>query len=217
MISILIPIYNGIEFIDESVTSVFNQTYTQWELLIGINGHPQNSEVYQIAKQYEFLYPSNKVRVFDLFDLKSKVATLNELIKYCNYNYIALLDVDDIWHQHKLQIQSELLHNFDVIGSKCMYFGDKNDFGPNIPIHDFSNFNFKLANPIINSSAIIKKELCHWNDNGIEDYDLWLRLRALNKRFFNCGQILVQHRIHQNSAFNSKGHDLLLKDLLKKY
>lgn len=50
MISILMPIYNGVEFIDESVGSIISQTYTDWELLIGINGHPANSDVYQIAK-----------------------------------------------------------------------------------------------------------------------------------------------------------------------
>ena len=49
MISILIPIYNGIEYINESVSSVLSQTYDKWELLIGINGHPPNSYVYQTA------------------------------------------------------------------------------------------------------------------------------------------------------------------------
>jgi len=43
MISILMPIYNGIEFINESVPSILQQTYGEWELLIGINGHPENS------------------------------------------------------------------------------------------------------------------------------------------------------------------------------
>ena len=52
MISVLIPIYNGIEFIDESVQSVINQTYCDWELLIGINGHCENSSIYQKAKHY---------------------------------------------------------------------------------------------------------------------------------------------------------------------
>jgi len=33
------PIYNGIEFIEESVKSIIKQTYTEWELIIGINGH----------------------------------------------------------------------------------------------------------------------------------------------------------------------------------
>jgi len=45
MISILMPIYNGIEFIEESVSSILNQTYDQWELIIGVNGHPENSPV----------------------------------------------------------------------------------------------------------------------------------------------------------------------------
>ena len=67
MISILIPIYNGVEFIDESVMSVINQTYTEWELLIGINGHPENSSVFITAKEYE--NKSNKIRVFDFFNI----------------------------------------------------------------------------------------------------------------------------------------------------
>ena len=49
MISILMPIYNGIEFIEESVSSILQQTYANWELIIGINGHPENSSIYQIA------------------------------------------------------------------------------------------------------------------------------------------------------------------------
>ena len=53
MISILIPIYNGIEFIEESVSSVLNQTYDQWELLIGINGHPHDSDIYKIANIFK--------------------------------------------------------------------------------------------------------------------------------------------------------------------
>ena len=47
------PIYNGIEFISDSVGSIIKQTYNDWELIIGINGHPQNSDVYKIAKYFE--------------------------------------------------------------------------------------------------------------------------------------------------------------------
>jgi len=52
MISILIPLYNGIEFLEESVNSVINQTYSQWELLIGVNGYSTNSDIYFKAKEY---------------------------------------------------------------------------------------------------------------------------------------------------------------------
>jgi glycosyltransferase involved in cell wall biosynthesis len=216
MISILLPIYNGIVFIDESVSSILNQTYDKWELLIGINGHPENSEVFKKAKEYEkYENVGERIRVFDFFNSKGKSNTLNEMIQYCRYNYIALLDVDDIWHPQKLEIQSQVfLYDYDVIGSRCIWFGETNGIVPNIPIGDISNFDFSTVNPIINSSCIIRKELCHWNENGVEDYDLWLRLRKSGKTFFNCKAVLVKHRIHNASAFNAKGNDNKVDNLL---
>ena len=219
MISILIPIYNGIEFIEESVSSVLNQTYEQWELLIGVNGHPQDSEVYKIAKKYETNAGQTlgKIRVFDFYNIKGKANTLNEMIQFCNYNYVAILDVDDIWHPKKLEIQSKELENYDVIGSNCIWFGDRPGIVPKIPLGDISDYDFSLVNPIINSSSVIRKELCYWNENGIEDYDMWLRLRKQNKKIYNFKEILVKHRIHNDSAFNSKGNNNKVDGLLKSY
>lgn len=217
MISILMPIYNGIEYIDESVSSILRQTYTDWELIIGVNGHPKDSDTYLLAKNYE--KKSNKIKVFDLYEIKGKSNTLNKMIQYCNYNYIALLDVDDIWFEDKLLLQSQVLDKFDVIGSKCIWIGERPGVIPNIPVGNISDFDFKLVNPIINSSCIIKKDLCYWDPlhDGIEDYDLWLRLKKSSKMFFNFKEILVKHRIHNTSAFNSKGNHLQVKDLIQKY
>jgi glycosyltransferase involved in cell wall biosynthesis len=146
---------------------------------------------------------SNKIRVFDFHTIKGKANTLNEMLKHCSYNYIAILDVDDMWYPNKLEIQLQYLKDYDVIGSNCVWFGEREGIVPPIPIGDISSFDFKTVNPIINSSSIIKKRLCYWNDNFVEDYDLWLRLRQQGKKFFNCNEILVKHRIHSSSAFNS--------------
>ena len=216
MISILIPVYNGIEYIDESVTSVISQTYDNWEIIIGINGHIQNSPVFQQAKQYE----SDKIKVIDMYTIKGKSAALNEMVKHCSYDYVAILDVDDIWHPEKLQVQIQYLQSYDVIGSNCIWFGDMNDIIPQIPQLDISEFDFKQVNPIINSSSIIRKDLCWWDEDihsGVEDYDLWIRLRLLRCKFYNCPEILVKHRIHQTSAFNSKGNHNAVPELLAKY
>lgn len=217
MISILIPIYNGIEFIDDSVSSVLNQTYKNWELLIGINGHNKNSIQFQKAKLYENV--DNKIRVLDLYNIKGKSNTLNAMLNYCKFNFIALLDVDDIWEYNKLEIQSKLLPTYDVIGSNCVYFGEKENIVPIIPTNDFSNVDFLNVNPIINSSCIIKKDLCYWNSmyDGVEDYELWLKLWKQKKRFFNCPEILVKHRIHGESAFNAKNNNDKVKSLLLNY
>lgn len=215
MISILMPIYNGFEFIKESVVSVLNQTYQDWELIIGINGHPPDSQIYQSAKSLETV--SNKIHVYDLHAVRGKANALNVMLQYCAYEHIAILDVDDIWTIDKLEKQEPFLEYYDVVGSQCIYFGDINGHIPGTPVGDLSVVDFTIGNPVINSSAIIKKELCHWNENGIEDYDLWLRLRKQNKTFYNYAGVLVKHRIHSASAFNSKGHEDKVSDILEEF
>lgn len=216
MISILMPIYNGIEFIEESVSSVLKQTFTEWELIIGINGHSPNSEIYKIAKSYET--KSNKIRVYDLIDIRGKSDALNHMLQYCNHDYVALLDVDDIWMDNKLQTQFIYCFVYDVIGSQCVYFGSMEGITPRIPLNDFSDFDFALCNPIINSSVLIRKDLCLWLSNdGVEDYELWLTLRKQAKRFYNCSDILVKHRIHPTSAFNTQDHSNLIAKLIDNY
>lgn len=211
------PIYNGVEFINESVSSIIRQTYGDWELLIGINGHSENSEVFKIAKMYEKNEP--RIKVYDFYNIKGKSNTLNELIKYCKYDNVALLDVDDIWHNRKLETQVKFLDKYDVVGSNCVWFGDIEHIVPKIPVNDFSNFNFAQVNPVINSSSITKKNLCFWRSefDSVEDYDLWIRLRKLNKKFYNCPEILVKHRIHRSSAFNAKGNNDKVMPLLKSH
>ncbi len=207
------PIYNGIEFITESVNSVINQSFENWELIIGINGHENNSAVYQTAYKFQ----DEKIRVFDM-STKGKVDTLNEMIKYCSFDWFAILDVDDYWMNNKLEKQLPYMKDYGVIGTKCVYFGDSSDI-PYIKVGDLSSFNFLDFNTIINSSSLLKKELCVWEDNffGIEDYNLWLKLWRQNTRFYNVDEVLVKHRIHRASAFNAKGNDNFVDELKKKY
>jgi amylovoran biosynthesis glycosyltransferase AmsE len=153
--------------------------------------------------------------VFDFFDLKGKVAALNEMVKYCKYNYVAILDVDDIWHETKLEVQSPFLNTYDVIGTLCIYFGESNLI-PFVPSGDLKNQDFFRLNPIINSSALIRKELCYWDTKFdiLEDYHLWLTLKKRGCSFYNCDKILVKHRIHNQSNFNSKGNANSVPELL---
>jgi len=215
MISILIPIHNGIEYIDDSINSVLGQTYDNWELIIGINGFQQNSIEYRIAKEYESI--DNRIRVLDMYQLKGKSNTLNAMLEHCTYDWVSILDVDDIWFLNKLENQIPFLDNYDIVGSQCVYFENMEGINPKIPFGDISTFDFKINNPIINSSVILRKNLANWNQDSLEDYDLWLRLRFQNKRFYNVEKVLVKHRIHQSSAFNSKNQQEQLAKILHNY
>ena len=210
------PIYNGVEFIQESVPSIIAQTETAWELLIGINGYPANSPVYKSVLAYLATLRDDRIKLFDFPDCKGKAATLNEMVPKCQYPYVALLDVDDIWLPAKLETQRPFLRKeYDVIGTKCVYFGEWNNIVPTIPIGSIAPFNFLENNPMINSSAVIKKEFANWNSawDGVEDYDLWLRLWRQGRSFYNCPEVLVKHRIHRSSAFNAKGNNNQVADL----
>ena len=213
MITILIPIYNGIEFLKECLETVQYQTYKNWEIIIGINGFKENSDTYKFAKTFE----NEKIKVYDFHTIKGKSNTLNEMIKYSKYSWISILDVDDKWLPKKLESQMQYIDNYDVIGTRCKYFGDKNDI-PFIPVGDITNYNFLNVNPIINSSVLLRKELCWWEPGNIlEDYDLWLRLWKQGKKFYNVPEIQVLHRIHQESAFNAQGNNLKVNELRQSY
>ena len=222
------PIYNGVEYFEESFSSIILQNYTNWQLWIGINGHPKGSivytKIYNIIKQFANNYD---IMLLDFGEPGNKSSTLNKMVKLLSkdISYVALLDVDDIWYPNKLELQIPLLQRtapFDIIGSNCQYFGPdiKTQIIPNIPSGDFTNtYNFKSSNPIINSSVIIHISLAFWNENntiGLEDYELWFKLhKKVGVKFYNCPQILVKHRIHKDSAFNKKNsqyiHELLQK------
>ena len=210
------PIYNGIEFITDSVPTIQYQSYKEWELIIGINGHPKDSHVYKLAKKYEI--EDTRITVLDLFEIKGKSETLNEMLKHSKYDWISLLDVDDKWLPKKLESQYQYITKYDVIGTQCKYFGDSNG-RPYIPTGDITSYNFIKSNPIINSSCLVRKELCYWDKNwdGVEDYDMWLRLWKQGKKFYNVESIQVLHRIHNDSAFNAKGNNSNVGKLLEKY
>lgn len=211
LISVLIPVYNGIEYLEQSLGSVLSQTYTDWEVIIGINGHPANSPLILDINEIVNLVIDNsnsnsnlkdKIRVI-YYETNGKPATMNKMRDDSRGDYVAVLDVDDIWYPKKLEKQIPYLYDYDVIGTHCRYFECQTNT-PVIPFGDLSNYNFlSNGNPIINSSSLIRKELATWTeDEYFDDYDLWLQLSHKKKKFFNINEILVLHRIHSSSAFN---------------
>ena len=196
-VSILIPLYNGINFLKECLVSVNNQSYTNWEVIVGINGHLDYSSTMMRAKSFE----SDKIRVKH-YNTHGKPNTLNEMVKDSLYDIICILDVDDLWHPNKLQSQINVKPLWDIVGTQCYYI--KNNVitrqSPKIPLNVVNEF-FSV-NPMINSSVMMNKRDAWWDDVFLDDYDLWFRLHSQRKTFYNIPEKLVYHRLHSGSHFN---------------
>lgn len=219
MISILLATYNGEKYIKKSIESVLNQTFKDFELLIGFNGTTDNSK--KIISEFD----DKRIKIFDYGDDKGKSKTLNKLIKEAKYDWVAIQDDDDVWLPKKLEKQIEFIDSFDVIGTQIFYIDEnENIIGkPNLSLTQEEIVKKCLLgeNQIANTSAIFKKDLVFktngWDENinGIEDFDFWLKLIKFNARFINLKKELVLHRIHKNSNFNTQKWDV--NSLILKY
>jgi glycosyltransferase involved in cell wall biosynthesis len=212
MVSILLATYNGEKFIKESIDSILNQTFTEWELLIGFNGTTDNSK--NIVNEYN----DSRIRIFDYDNDKGKAKTLNKLLLNVKYNWIALQDDDDVWLENKLEKQIKFIKDYDIIGTTISYIDENLNFkgAPSLSTNheDIVKRSLSGDNQIANTSAIFKKidalEINGWDTSidGIEDFDFWLRLIKNNKKTVNLSEKLVLHRIHSNSNFNNKKYDI---------
>ena len=86
-VSVLIPIYNGIEFLEESLTSVIQQHHTKWEVIIGINGHPKDSDVEKKANKIRNFFDKRYNIKVMYYDVKGKSKVLNLMVNDCNYSF----------------------------------------------------------------------------------------------------------------------------------
>jgi glycosyltransferase involved in cell wall biosynthesis len=212
MISILLATYNGSRYIKSSIDSILNQTFSNFELLIGLNGTTDNTK--DLVREYN----DDRIRIFDYGDDKGKSKTLNKLLKIAKYDLIALQDDDDIWVNNKLENQIKYIDSYDVIGTYISYI---DSFGvyigePKLASNhnEIIELSFVGNNQVANTSAIFRKddamEVLGWREDldGIEDYDFWLKLMRCGKKFINIEEKLVFHRIHNNSNFNTKTYEI---------
>jgi glycosyltransferase involved in cell wall biosynthesis len=95
-VSVIIPVYNGEKFIKDSINSVLNQEYDNWECIVVDDGSTDGTA--SIIKEYE--------QIIYLHQGNAGVAAARNLgIKKASGEYLAFLDADDVWSANKLLIQ----------------------------------------------------------------------------------------------------------------
>ena len=98
-ISVIMNCHNGEKFLNESISSVINQSFSNWELIFFDN--QSNDKSIQIAKSFA----DKRIKFFSSEKYLKLYEARNEAIKLSNGKYITFLDTDDFWEKNKLSMQ----------------------------------------------------------------------------------------------------------------
>lgn len=103
LVSIIMPSWNTARFIRESIDSVRNQTYTNWELLIVDDCSTDNTD--EIVASYS----DERIRYFKNEKNSGAALTRNRAMREARGEWIAFLDSDDLWTTEKLERQLQFM------------------------------------------------------------------------------------------------------------
>jgi glycosyltransferase involved in cell wall biosynthesis len=200
-VTILMAAYNASNYIADSITSVLNQTFQNYELLIINDGSTDNTEtVIQSFKDSRIRVIKNEVN-------RGLIESRNIALKEAKGNFIAILDSDDIAMPDRLEKQLNAFRNnpeLAVVGSRALIIDESgNETGENLAVFtDIDKIKITLffENTIIHSSTMIKTEIFrevngYQGDTLIEDYDLFYRI-SQKYAIKNLEDYLVKYRIH---------------------
>ncbi|RWU08605.1 glycosyltransferase family 2 protein [Pedobacter chitinilyticus] len=104
LVSIIIPLYNAEKYISETIRSILNQTYKNWELIIINDGSSDNS-LNEVEKFFD-----HRIKIFSISNSGASVARNIGLAK-ANGGLVQFLDADDVLSNDKIEIQVEAIKN----------------------------------------------------------------------------------------------------------
>lgn len=223
--SVVIPTYNRAEFLRSAITSVLNQTFQDFEIIVVDDASRDNTpEVVRSFNDRRIKYIRHEVN-------KGDAATRNAGVRVCNGKYIAFLDDDDEWLPEKLEKQIDLLENSAPevggvdIGALLMDRTSGEILRIRIPKKRENLFEEMFITNCLATSCILLRKECFEKvglfDESIpfcSDYDMWIRI---SKEFhFECiKEPLVKYYIHGNGSLTTN-HGLVIRGMeamLKKY
>lgn len=229
MISVIVTCYNYGHFLMETLQSIKDQTFSDWECIVVDSGSTDNSG--DVVKQFE---KSDK-RFKYIFKADEGVsAARNAGLKICKGEYIQFIDGDDQIEENKLQSQVDAFSKnpkADIIYGDVRFYdngnkdvlrtslkGDKPDnWMPRISgsgdvvFQLLKRFNFLVTlSPLLKRSVIAKTGGFNEGIPALEDWDFWQRC-ALSNFYFHFNQSendLSLVRVHEASL--SKRRELML-------
>ena len=211
-VSVLMPVYNAAETLEETLQSIAAQSLEDFTVVAVDDGSQDGSG--DILREW-----SRKDRRFKILleQHRGIVEAPNRGLALCEGEFVARMDADDRMHPQRLAKQVEILEaDAELSVASCLVQTFPRDqVGEGMRIYeewlnglveaeDIAR-EFFIESPIANPSAMMRREelnsLGGYQDRGWpEDYDLWLRYRALGRRFAKVPEVLHYWREHGGRA-----------------
>jgi len=212
-VSIIVPVYNGANYLDKAVQSALAQTYDNFEILIVNDGSSDHGKTAAIGKRLEGENP-RKVRYFEKPN-GGVASALNLGIREMVGDFFSWLSHDDIYHPDKLATQVNLLatvpeshrhstivySDFDVIGAD----DTKKGIVSCLPHHSRENLDrslYPVVNGLIHGCTLLipvqrLRELSGFDESlkYTQDYELWIRLFPMCNVLY-LPEVLISSRAH---------------------
>lgn len=219
LISIILPVYNGEQYLASSIESCLNQSYRNIELII-VNDCSTDSTLL-IAKKYAKI--DSRIRIISNANNKKLPASLNIGHKEAKGDYMTWTSDDNLYDLKALEklLFTLVKQKADIVYSDYSLIDKKGQIIGDAELRGFENIIF---GNFVQACFLYKKEVFRSN-NGydenlflVEDYDFWLRALISNK-FFHLKKKLYYYRKHEGSLTSaislSKNKKQLWKDNLK--
>lgn len=209
IISIITPVYNSERFLEAAITSVQNQTYSNWQLILIDDASTDSSA--KIAKEF---YREDIRIIYEKMPTNQGAAVCrNKAIEMAKGDYIAFLDSDDFWAPDKLEIQLDFMQrkNCDVSFSNYLLIDeDGNSLGRRVIALPSLSYKKQLRNNYIGNltgmyrTAAIGKVLAPPLRKR-QDWGLWLdAIKRSGKPAMGIPVDLAYYRKRRNSMSTNK-------------
>lgn len=201
-ITVLLPVYNGEEFIADAVNSILGQTYSNFVLLIIDDGSLDDTG--KILEEMAARDP--RIRLVRR-ENRGLIATLNEGMAICRTELIARMDADDVALPTRLALQKNFMDanpNVAVCGTEVILYekGSSVSYRTNAPFDVLCLFGSPLAHPTVmfRRSIVLKVGGYRASMLAAEDYDLWVRICQAGFCIANIPKKLLLYREHPNNS-----------------
>ena len=207
LVSIITPCYNSEKFLDECISSVLNQTYQNWEMLIVDDNSSDNSSI--LINSYS--KKDERIKPLYLNDNIGAAMARNKAISKAKGKYLAFLDSDDVWLPKKLEVQTNFMkkNNCSFVFSSYSVISDDEKLNYTISVPETITYKRYLKNTIIGCLTVMLdkekfKKIEMPNLRSSHDMALWLNLLKQEKYAYGIAQDLAIYREHKSSNTSNK-------------